>query len=96
MINFDKSKCEGCGICVMACPQGVIEIKDKKATIRNYTSCMECGACQMNCDYNTIELTKGTGCLYAVLKEDILKIAPKGTGCCGTIEDGKQKGGGCC
>ena len=81
MINIIKSKCTGCGVCKKVCPQGVIEIKDKKAELRDYESCMECGACSLNCEFDAIEVTKGTGCLIAIIKEDILKIASKGTGC---------------
>lgn len=93
MINFDKQKCTGCGICVTVCPQHVIKMVDKKAELKHYPSCMECGACRLNCEYNAITLTKGTGCLGAIIKEDILKIRPKGTGCgCG---DSKSVGG-CC
>jgi len=35
----------------------------------------------LNCEFDAIEVTKGTGCLDAIIKEDILKITPKGTGC---------------
>ncbi len=83
MINFDSDKCTGCGVCVNVCPQGVLELSDKKARMIDYESCMECGACQLNCEYGAVDVTKGTGCLVAIIKEDILKIVPKGTGCCG-------------
>ncbi|RLC58382.1 MAG: ferredoxin [Candidatus Cloacimonadota bacterium] len=81
MINFIKNKCTGCTICCKVCPMGVIEMKNKKAELIDYESCLECGACALNCEFDAIEVTKGTGCLDAIIKEDILKITPKGTGC---------------
>ena len=93
MINFDSDKCTGCGVCVNVCPQGALELSDKKARMTDYESCMECGACQLNCEYGAADVTKGTGCLFAIVKEDILKIAPKGTGC--GCADSSSKGS-CC
>ncbi len=95
MISFDKDKCNGCGVCVNVCPQGVIALNDKKAKMVDYESCMECGACQLNCQQNAIELTKGTGCLFAIVREDILKIAPRGRGAgCGCADENSK--GACC
>lgn len=81
MIHFNKEKCNGCGVCINVCPQSVIQLIENKAELIDYESCMECGACQLNCEFDAIELTKGTGCLFAIVKEDILKTSPKGTGC---------------
>ena len=93
MIEFHKGNCTGCGICVKVCPQGVAVLENKKAVMADYLSCMECGACSLNCVFNAIELTKGTGCRWAIVKEDILKVAPKGTGC-GFGKD--DQGDDCC
>jgi len=82
MIKFNDEKCIGCKVCVKVCPQGVIGMENKKAQMLDYESCMECGACRLNCESNAICLTKGTGCLVAIVKEDILKTSPKNTGCC--------------
>jgi len=94
MIKFDENKCTGCKVCVGVCPQRVIKMTNDKAKVTDYASCMECGACKLNCQFDAIEVTKGTGCLWAILKEDILKIAPKGTGC--GCDSDKNIPGGCC
>jgi len=92
MIKFSTSKCTGCGVCPNVCPQGVITLHGKQAVLTDHSSCMECGACRLNCNFQAIELTKGTGCLFAIIKEDILKISAKGAGCgCDTDDQG-----GCC
>ncbi|OIO38310.1 MAG: hypothetical protein AUJ75_03035 [Candidatus Omnitrophica bacterium CG1_02_49_10] len=83
MIEFDKVKCTACGVCVKVCPHGVIAIRDKKAIPVNIDRCIECGACKLNCEFGAIEVTVGTGCLFAIFKEDILKIKGKGCGCGG-------------
>ena len=92
MLTINKEKCTGCRVCLNVCPQNVLLMQNSKATVNDYKACMECGACQNNCSFNAITVTKGTGCLWAIVKEDILKIAEKGTGCgCGA---GSDKG--CC
>lgn len=81
MIEFDKEKCTGCRVCTTVCPHGVISMINGKAAPTNIEKCIECGACQLNCEFDAIKVTKGTGCLVAIIKEDILKIKGKGCGC---------------
>ena len=50
-----NSKCNGCGLCVKACPTGAIEIKDKLATIIE-DSCTYCGACVSTCRFSAISI----------------------------------------
>lgn len=93
MISFNQDHCTGCGVCAAVCPQGVIKLEKGKAQLTDYTSCMECAACRLNCEFDAITVTKGTGCLVAIIKEDILKIRSKNTGC-GCSDVGDQDG--CC
>jgi len=81
MIEFNKEKCTGCGICPKVCPHRVISMRERKATPVKLERCIECGACQLNCEFDAITVTRGTGCLYAIVLEDILKIKSKGCGC---------------
>jgi NAD-dependent dihydropyrimidine dehydrogenase PreA subunit len=86
MIEFNKEKCTGCMVCPKVCPHGVISMIEGKAAPVNIEKCIECGACQLNCEFDAIKVNKGTGCLFAIIKEDILKIKGKGCAC----------GDGCC
>ncbi|MFX0075745.1 MAG: FAD-binding protein [Candidatus Hermodarchaeota archaeon] len=52
MINVDKEKCTGCGLCEKACPFGAIKIVDKIAIIGD--ECTLCGACVDQCNVAAI------------------------------------------
>jgi len=73
MIAVDQTRCTGCKTCAHVCPHGVLEIQSKKAMLVHEERCIECGACQLNCEDEAIEVTKGTGCLFIIVKEDILR-----------------------
>ncbi len=77
MILINEDLCGGCGVCKMVCPHQVIELNSKKAKLVKEENCIECGACQLNCQDFAIVVTKGTGCLLAIIKEDILKLDKK-------------------
>lgn len=74
MITLYPETCNGCGTCVNICPHRVIELHDKKAHLAFEERCIECGGCQLNCARDAIKVTKGTGCLFSIIKEDILKL----------------------
>ena len=82
MITVDRDTCDGCAVCAHICPHVVFEMRDRKAVLAAVDRCVECGACQINCHPGAIEVTKGTGCLFAIIKEDVLKIRPR-VGSCG-------------
>ncbi len=74
MIVLNQHACSGCGLCVNVCPHRVFELGDAKALLAVEGRCIECGACQLNCARDAIEVTKGSGCLFTIIKEDILKM----------------------
>lgn len=56
-IKILKDKCNGCSICIKACPFNAIFIEGKKATI-NLERCTLCGACVESCKFSAILLEK--------------------------------------
>jgi NAD-dependent dihydropyrimidine dehydrogenase PreA subunit len=76
MIALNPNACTGCGSCVKVCPHRVLALNNKKARLAFEALCIECGACQLNCQNSAIEVTKGSGCLFTIIKEDILKLEP--------------------
>ena len=81
MIALNEAACTGCGTCAKVCPHGVLGLREKKARLVAEERCIECGACQLNCHDDAIQVTKGTGCLVVIIREDILKLDKKGCGC---------------
>ncbi len=72
MITLRPEACSGCRDCVRVCPHAVLAMIEKKAVVVAGDRCIECGACQINCHDGAIDVTKGTGCLLVIIKEDIL------------------------
>ena len=56
MINVDKEKCTGCGLCEKACPFGAIIIVEKIAKIGD--ECTLCGACVDKCNVGAITIQR--------------------------------------
>ena len=88
-LAYSLDRCTGCSRCVEVCPQGVFEMRDKKAAVMDRDLCMECGACAMNCDFGAITVNAGVGCAAAIINGMIKGVAPScdcgisGNGCCG-------------
>lgn len=56
IITFDHDKCNGCGICIPACPEGAIQLIDGKARLVSDLFCDGLGACLKTCPQNAIRV----------------------------------------
>jgi len=52
---INEEECSGCGICVDACPEGVIELVGDIATVVNDEACTACATCMEECPMGAIE-----------------------------------------
>ncbi len=66
MIKFYEDKCQGCGLCIEACPKKILMIDISKVNARGYSpvmildrdKCLECAFCAMMCPDLVIEISK--------------------------------------
>jgi len=58
VIDIDHEKCDGCGECIPACPEGAIQLIDGKARLVNEAFCDGLGACLGECPQDAIKITE--------------------------------------
>jgi len=56
IVQIDKDKCNGCGLCVPSCAEGAIRIVDGKAVIAADNLCDGLGACLGDCPQDAITI----------------------------------------
>ncbi|EFM25524.1 MULTISPECIES: 4Fe-4S dicluster domain-containing protein [Peptoniphilus] len=65
-VEFNESRCKGCGLCVIACPKNVIEIDPHKINGKGYSpataarpeDCIACQNCAITCPDSVISVIK--------------------------------------
>ena len=56
IINIDEKKCNGCGLCIPNCPEGALQMIDKKARLISDLFCDGLGACIGHCPEGAITI----------------------------------------
>jgi ferredoxin len=51
---IDLQRCDGCGLCVRACPTKTLALQDAKAMVANPSTCEYIGMCEAVCPKQAI------------------------------------------
>ncbi len=58
VVQIDEERCDGCGLCVPRCAEGVLKIVDGKARLVSDVYCDGLGACLGTCPRDAIRVTE--------------------------------------
>ena len=64
IVNIDKEKCNGCGLCVTACHEGAMELIDGKAVLVSDEYCDGLGDCLPECPTGAIKIVEREAAEY--------------------------------
>jgi Fe-S-cluster-containing hydrogenase component 2 len=56
IVEIDEEKCDGCGLCVISCAEGALEVRDGKAKVIKEIYCDGLGACIGECPQGALEI----------------------------------------
>ena len=79
IIRIDESKCNGCGICCLGCPEWALQMIDGKARLVSEITCDGLGACVGECPEGAITVEKREAAAYDE-RTTLDGIIPKGAG----------------
>ena len=86
IIEIDKEKCNGCGLCASACHEGAIGMVDGKATLLRDDYCDGLGNCLPVCPTGAISFVEREAAAYdeAAVQANMQAKAQAHTGCPGS------------
>ena len=79
IVEIDPAKCNGCGVCLLSCEEGALEMADGKAFLAHEFACDGVGRCVADCPRNAIkEVTRE--CVPCDINAIMATISAKGSG----------------
>ena len=65
-VSFNEDRCKGCGLCVTACPKGIVVLEKEKinakgyhpATVKEMEKCIGCASCALMCPDTVITVER--------------------------------------
>ncbi len=58
IVQIDREKCNGCGLCINACHEGALQLIDGKAQLVSEAYCDGLGACLPKCPVDAIQIVE--------------------------------------
>ena len=77
IIEIDREKCNGCGLCIPNCPEGALQVIDGKARLVSDLFCDGLGACIGNCPRGAIRTVEREAEPYDE-RRVMANVAPQG------------------
>ena len=78
IVKVDTEKCDGCGVCILCCEKGALEISGGKAFLARGFACDGLGSCIDECPQGAITSVE-MECLPCDVGTIMQKIIPLGT-----------------
>ena len=65
-VSFNEDRCKGCGLCVTACPKGIVALEKEKinakgyhpASVKEMEKCIGCASCALMCPDTVITVER--------------------------------------